>query len=348
MLINNNLKNTSSKKLSVFFYLCLGFMGLYAIPTLYAEESSEFKTDTISIEPEIIELATIRFSNGNVLNFFETAGSKDIFVEEMTAIETGEIFIFKQLKGSLLDKYLTLTPEDTPVPERLVSWQEDLLDHQQKRLNHSEKSPDQMNDGVILVAEPVRSDLSNEPLPLDLSSRHIVAKLESDVYVDVESLGMEHLVNLTFDKAGGLTGSCDVISGADYFEQNHCFTDGSIGWNSNSSFHKESYCFEDSHSSLQKTSYSPRRVTYARVANCDRFDLYGQFGHPSTLSFLSKTSQWYRVDLSRRIPPRYVAAYEWYTQDDYIKRVKVKNSTYPGEYSRTWIRYYTFRQSSGE
>ncbi len=347
MLINNNLKNTSSKKLSVFFYLCLVFMSLYAIPTLHAEESSEFKTDTISIEPEIIELATIQFSNGNVLNFFESSESKDIFVEEMTAIETGEIFIFQQLKGSLLDKYLIITPEGTPVPERLVSWQESLIDHEQERLKHPEKSPDQMNDGVILVAEPVRSDLSNEPLPLDLSSRHIVAKLESDVYVDVKSLGIKYLANLKFDTTG-LRGSCDVNSGADYFEQNHCFTDGSIGWNSNSSFHKESYCFEDSHTSLQKTSYSPRRVTYARVANCDRFDLTGQSGHSSLLSFSSKKSQWYHFDLNRRIPARYVAAYEWYTQDDYIKRVKVKNSNYPGEYSRTWIKYYTFKQSSGE
>ena len=307
---------------------CLLF-SLMVAETATSNEEVDVREGTAEV------LATVHLSNGNTVRFMRVPSVKGILVEELVAVDSTSDFVFDQLKGSLLDRYMAITPQFAPVPESLLRVNEELEFISQLE---DQKDPDQASDGM--VASKVTSKVSTEGKinSFNDSDRQVLAMKGAEFYVDVDAL--DNVSGYSQQRAA--SNSCNVNTGAAHFEQTHCNTNSSIGWYFNPAFWVESYCFNDQHTWLQKTSWANRRVAYVRTANCGG----SPYGHPSRVYFLSKRSQWFHFDTSVTVPWNSIGSYHWYTVEDYRKRVQVQNADYPGEFSRTWIRYYTFRQSA--
>ncbi|MCF6301245.1 MAG: hypothetical protein L3J52_09045 [Proteobacteria bacterium] len=301
--------------------------GIYITGTLFAETNHPYIPDNeFKQQIENYQLATIRFSNGNEINFVALPQSDEIAVEELLDTGPNEIFILEQLNGSLLDKYLQITPENTPVPQSLID-----LDLGQVRDIFTDK--DQLNDGATPsnttfdeATEEQRIHL--ESIMIKLGERQIVSQLKQDVFIQLEDLSEKLGINTKAAAPGG-QGSCNNSTGYLFFQNNHCNTSGNKGTGSS-----ESDCDFPMHNSIQRTSSSTRRTTYSRVANCGGGDVAIVHSKKILGSFSTQLTWFLAVNR--------VGNYEsWAGKYSIAKkrRVNVLKVT-PGGYVRGWTRFH--------
>ncbi len=104
------------KHFSCSFFLVL----LVGSSTLLAQEkySEEFYDDHATL------LATIRQSNGNIIEFYSNPDLKELTVWETGPLDRGApAFDNLELQNlSMLERYMALVPEDVPIPKDLVSY----------------------------------------------------------------------------------------------------------------------------------------------------------------------------------------------------------------------------------
>lgn len=271
------------------------------------------------------KLATIKFSNGNEINFVALPQSDEIAVEELLDAGPNEVFILEQLNGSLLDKYLQITPENTPVPQSLIDLDLGLV-------NDIFTDKDQLNDGAIPfnaafdeVTEEQQIHL--ESIMIKLEKRQIVSQLKQDIFIQLADLSQKYGISTKTASAGH--GSCNNSTGYLYFQDNHCNTSGDKGTGSS-----ESDCDFPMHNSIQRTSSSTRRTTYSKAANCGGGDV--------AIVHSKKILGFFTVTNTRFLAVNKVRSYEsWAGKYSIAKkrRVNILKVT-PGGYVRGWTRFH--------
>ncbi len=273
---------------------------------------------------EPVNLATIKFSDGRVIHFLEYPLMDELLVEEVTEAGPDVVLLLQQMKGSLLDKYLQLTPEYTPVPEALL---DDEVDNMEDWLTESEE---QLSDGVIdwihaEASEPVSRYHAIDVLSEKMATRMIVPMLTDDVFVQAD----EFELNQSFAVKGAGTGSCNNSSGYLHFENLHCYVSGSKGKGTS-----KSYCDRGMHGWIQRTSPIKMRTTFSIVANCGTGDA----------AIIHSKKSWgsYNTVGQRFLGDNQVGSYESAAGKHSIRkyrRVNVLKVT-EGGYVRGWTRFH--------
>lgn len=151
------------------------------------------QTDEASDAAQSETLASFEMSNGNRLSLTGLTDG-EIVVMETTPAGNGERFVVDDFPGaSPLELFARLTPEGTPVPERIAA---------------------------SATAEDRATWMRQRPTARDASAPGF------DFNFDVADLGWAKPVA---SATPGL-GSCNPTTGADYFEDNHCGQLGPYGY----------------------------------------------------------------------------------------------------------------------
>ncbi len=272
---------------------------------------------------EPVVLATIQFSNGNVINYLEYDELNELMVEEITHAGEGEVLILQQLKGGLLDKYLQVTPEGTPIPWR-------LLDYARLEVDDSIESDEPINDVVVKLSESDDVLAAKEPSALNAywekaGSRPWVLALDTPIFMDLETSGLSQSLDL---KAAG-TGSCNTSTGYLHFENLHCNVSGDKGRGGSNS-----YCDRGMHApQIQRTSSSKMRTTFSIAANCGTGD--GAIVHSK------KSGGFYNHIGTRYLGDDQVGSYESWAGKYSIRKYRRVNiwKVTEGGYVRGWTRF---------
>jgi len=164
-------------------------------------------------------LAEIELSNGNTVKFIEVPELETVMMGEIVPVGDQEQFVMDLIDGDFLQKYLQLTPESVPVPQKLID------------ISLSEASMESPYYGPVLSESDANLPLSMHAMLGEqtadlLVHRTVTAQLNEPVFIDLFELGLE----LPASTQSGGSGSCNNSTGYQYFKDNHCGTSGNQGW----------------------------------------------------------------------------------------------------------------------
>ncbi|WP_395377575.1 hypothetical protein [Marinicella sp. W31] len=294
--------------------------------SIQASELAEIDLESSSHPYEVDSkvLVSFEFSNGNVVNFGALPEMDEMYIEEIVNNDD-EVFVMEHLHGTILDKYLQITPQGTAVPQQLLDFEaeEYVLDADVL------KSIDQHNDGALLLREgqeELWKDAAKRNLARTqaLAQRNVVDAMTETVYVDLDALG----INVKAQRNPGGQGSCNNSTGYLYFQEHHCNRSGSHGSGSS-----QTHCDYPMHGGIQRTSTRGMRSTYSRVANCAPGDA-AIVHSKKTLGFFDVQKTWFLgVNQAR--------GYETWAGKNSIRKTRRVNvlKVTPGGYVRGWTKF---------
>ncbi len=268
-----------------------------------------------NFETDRIVLASLIFSNGNRIKFGQLPASDEMYVEELVELGDGEIFILDHLKGNLIDKYLAVTPPGTPVPNQLITFE-------QEHANETVLTKAEGHNNEVILYE---QGLWDKRMAL-LAGRQVVDRLDAEVFVDWSELNPDRVSD--FNKAAG-QGSCNNSTGYLYFIDHHCNLSGNHGSGSS-----QTHCdYPMQFGAFQRTSSSRVRSTYSRVVNCELGDAAIVHSKKTGNTYYEQATWFVGVNKARGVET-WAGKYSLRKN----RRVNVLKVT-PGGYVRAWTKF---------
>ena len=286
-------------------------LGMALSANVHAEESHPYGLDYAA---KGFTLAEIELSNGNTIKFVEVPEMETVMMGEIVPTGDQEYFVLDQIKGDFLQKYLQLTPEYVPVPQKLID------------LSLSESMQESAYHGPALseVEAPLTIDsILGEKTAELLAHRTVTVELSEPAYMDLSELGIKIPAST---KSGG-QGSCNNSTGYLYFENNHCGTIGSQGYGAS-----EGYCYNAMSQNIQKTSSQTMRTTYTRHATCGVG--WGRVRHSRN------TAGGFHTFFDHDSPPNKVETWQSKKSGTAWKRRVAFNKLSGNGYVRGWVKYF--------